>query len=308
MFGLLDRSLHSLHHLVNEAQYMLDTEPDANELVDPWLAGHFADVALLSELKTRIDSLEPWASGWRADCGSVDCQECGHVAADVELLLQLDDSCRRLFKEACLATKLDNPPGPEWRYPADKRASESTVTQMRKAERLLDEYWKAIDKLAWREKKGVNMKKVFGFLGFGLSARKMYRTAPWKEPPALPSLVTTQPSAILCELSINTWAAQRLSEHLVTPKKVKVKTRGRGTPIPAPTPTNAVAEEPVAVLIPDEPQTPLVMVKVPKRAHKVLSALLPPIGAEYHYRPEISWDELLYAMLAIGLQPEKYVH
>jgi hypothetical protein len=50
---------------------------------------------------------------------------------------------------------------------------------------------------------------------------------------------------------------------------------------------------------------PMVRVKVPKRAYKVLSALLPEPSAAHHQRTEVAWDEFLQAMNLIGFQPEK---
>ncbi|KAK5136771.1 hypothetical protein LTR08_002067 [Meristemomyces frigidus] len=158
-----------------------------------------------------------------------------------------------------------------------------------------------LDKMAWNAKKGVSVMKIVA--GFGLDVRKLQRTPLWKEPLMLPAPIKTQPSAILSELPASTPAARRLSQHLMTAKKVKVKTRG--TPTSMPTPTIAVDEDPVVDPTLDEAQTPLVTVKVPRRTYRVLSALIPPSGAENHHRPEVAWDELLHAMLTIGLQPEK---
>lgn len=45
--------------------------------------------------------------------------------------------------------------------------------------------------------------------------------------------------------------------------------------------------------------------KLPKRAYKVFSALLPSSSPQNHQRIEIAWEELLSAMNTIGLQPEK---
>lgn len=51
---------HGLHGLVQEVQYMLETDTDASRLIDHWVMDQFADVALLSELTQSIDSLAPW--------------------------------------------------------------------------------------------------------------------------------------------------------------------------------------------------------------------------------------------------------
>ena len=60
------RSLHGLNHLVQEVQYMLDKDAEANEVVDSWIIGHYSDLALLSELKLRVEGLMPWCQSWKA--------------------------------------------------------------------------------------------------------------------------------------------------------------------------------------------------------------------------------------------------
>ena len=108
---------------------------------------------------------------------------------------------------------------------------------------------------------------------------------------------------MLRELPANIAVTRNFSQHLLTPKKIKVKTRGLATPTATPMP--GVEEDPANDPMPDESQTPLVTVKIPRRAYRVLSALIPPPGAENHHCPEVAWDELLHAMFAIGLRPEK---
>lgn len=51
---------HSLHGLVQEIQYMLETDGDASQYVDSWITSQFSDLALLSELHQSIDGLAPW--------------------------------------------------------------------------------------------------------------------------------------------------------------------------------------------------------------------------------------------------------
>lgn len=62
VFALVDseqRHLHSLNHIIQEFQYMLDTDQAASDLIDPWINSQIADLALLSELKLRIEGLQP---------------------------------------------------------------------------------------------------------------------------------------------------------------------------------------------------------------------------------------------------------
>ncbi|KAK4549472.1 hypothetical protein LTR36_006469 [Oleoguttula mirabilis] len=289
------RGMHALHHLVQEAQYMLDTEPPASQLVDTWLLGHFSDLALLSELKVRIDSLVPWSDSWRV-CGV---RESKTAAKNVGTLLRVDGVFREAFYTACTKTDtLGDPNSTHWRYPADKRPSKANVEQMRHAEGHLDDYWEEID-----EKVRFNTTRdLMDILDArGLHLRTLHRTPRWKEPIILPAATTAQPLVALQALTLNNSLLQGLTDKVCTPKKAKIKTRG--TPAPAPVATSRLVPATVMAVEPDPPL--LAGVTVPKRAYKVLSAMLPPTGAEYHHCPEVAWDELLHTMNAIGLQPEK---
>ena len=53
------REMHSLNHIIQEFQYMLETDQASADLIDPWINSQFADLALLSELKLRIEGLQP---------------------------------------------------------------------------------------------------------------------------------------------------------------------------------------------------------------------------------------------------------
>lgn len=89
-------------------------------------------------------------------------------------------------------------------------------------------------------------------------------------------------------------------ELVKTPAKTKVKTHGK----PAAADPRLVI--PVNI-IPRETAPPEAVEKVaiPKRAFKVFSALLPSPTAAQQQRPEVPWDDLVFAMNALGLQPIK---
>lgn len=62
VFAVIDkeqRELHSLNHTIQEFQYMMDTDQASADLIDPWINSQIADLALLSELKLRIEGLQP---------------------------------------------------------------------------------------------------------------------------------------------------------------------------------------------------------------------------------------------------------
>ena len=89
-------------------------------------------------------------------------------------------------------------------------------------------------------------------------------------------------------------------ELVKTAAKTKVKTHGKP----------AAADPRVIIPLDNAPREtvlaePAEKVAIPKRAFKVFSALLPSQAAAQQQRPEIPWDDLLFAMNAIGLQPIK---
>lgn len=57
------RELHSLNHIIQEFQYMMETDPASADLIDPWINSQIADLALLSELKLRVEGLQPVSTG-----------------------------------------------------------------------------------------------------------------------------------------------------------------------------------------------------------------------------------------------------
>ena len=66
------RELHSLNHIIQEFQYMMDTDPASADLIDPWINSQIADLALLSELKLRVEGLQPVSTNSVGDRNETD--------------------------------------------------------------------------------------------------------------------------------------------------------------------------------------------------------------------------------------------
>ena len=288
------RALHSLNHLVQEVQYMLDTDSKANQLVDSWVAGHFSDLALLSELKLCIEGLEPWSARWRA----ANLPESEPVQNCVDQVFGLDLKLRSAVSDICSDSEfLDDLLRKNCDYPAAKPRNEANVTKMRMAEERLDMFWFELEEgtkaLTGLSIEGLPKKRL-------LEPREIRRTPEW-----IPPLIEQKMKPVLLEIDTN---AQHFGIGSATPKddssriKLKSKIKTRGTPVRpkhdkgTPTVENAEAMGPKS--------NPL-QIKVPKRAFKVFSALLPQSSSANHQRVELAWDELLQAMNTIGLQPEK---
>ena len=194
----------------------------------------------------------------------------------------------------------------DWDYPVTKLRTEANIEKMRCAEAKLDLLWTSIE---------VMIKKNTSFSILGLmssyipASRELARTPEW-----IPELIE-QPRNNTChvlterDLNVAHFRGSTQNGRAVGPKtainsKAKIKTRG--TPKTPTTSAAAILNEvrsakPEATLDKSIRQK----IKVPKRAHKVLSALLPESKSANHQRIEIAWTELLQAMDTIGLEPEK---
>ena len=219
-------------------------------------------------------------------------------------LFRLDSTIRLALAEICSMTAIMNnilgdPTDGSYDYPATKRSTETNVNQMRFAEDCLDDFWNELES-------GIEAYtdyNVFQMLERRLfEPRKIYRTPEWMPPlEKTTTKKTTQPlKERAANVSIPLLTPSVSKTGVSTKPKVKVKTRG----VPEPP---AVEEGRLSppVETPDLITAPRTTIKVPKRAYRVLSALLPESKAECHQRIEVAWDEFLQAMNTIGLQPEK---
>lgn len=205
------------------------------------------------------------------------------------------------IRSVCKASDLlwDPTQKQEFDYPIEKRYNKANVDQMIKAEQSLDMFWWSVE-VALTDHNGIDLNEILGEQTS--PPRELYRTPPYKEPIQLPTPQVT-PQKPLAEIDPN---LRRYSERSTqsskgfqaTPTKEKVKTRGKPAApdprrVPVPTEADNVAEEPIE------------KVKVPRRAYKVFQALMPSTKDVVQQRCEIAWDELLWAMDAVGLEPEK---
>ncbi|KAK3713180.1 cell agglutination protein Mam3 [Vermiconidia calcicola] len=291
------RKLHGLQPLVQEVQYMLDTCPEASQLVDSWLLRQYSDLAMLSELLTRIEGFVPWSTGWLANsvlCSKTVRDNTGQLFdMEVKLRLAFDD----LFADTNgVGAMLSDSSDGRFDHPATKRLTEATVNTMRFSEAGLDTFWAALEA-------GVKAKTKYSLINMIerrlFQPRKLYRTPKWTPP--LVEEKGTQPLQKL-DANLSSVRSKTAIPDVVTPAKTKTKIKTRGIAVPendiintsSPNQSASTEQAPSAITI-----------KVPKRAYKVLSALLPTGSADSHQRAEIALEELLQAMNTIGLQPEK---
>ncbi|KAK4508092.1 hypothetical protein PRZ48_001830 [Zasmidium cellare] len=298
LFNSMKRpDLHGLHGVVQEFQYMLETDSEASHLIDHWVLEQFSDVALLSELTQSIDGLAPWFDVNKAAM----LQSVISVETQVKEVRDLTIDLMDGITSVCKASELLWNPlkKQEFDYPVDKRHSKANVDQMIKAEQNLDMFWWSLE-VALTDHSGIDLNEILEEQTS--PPRELYRTPPYKEPIQLPTPQAT-PQKPLVEIDPN---IQRSSEKSTlspqsfqaTPTKEKVKTRGKpAAPDPRRQPPPAEANN---VATP-----PIEKVTISKRAFKIFQALLPSAKEVVQQRCEIAWDELLWAMDVVGLEPEK---
>ncbi|EME89540.1 uncharacterized protein MYCFIDRAFT_86406 [Pseudocercospora fijiensis CIRAD86] len=293
------RDRHGLLGLIQEFQYMLDTDAEAAQYIDPWLTTHFSDIALCAELMHSVDALAPWLD----ENKTAMLRFRPSVAKQVQKSSTLQSKLRLGIHRVASGDYLVwDPTKKGWfEYPIDKTSSQANNYQMRLAELRLDKFWKRLEGCLAE----VEAISIDNMIKCRLSQpRTLFRTAPWVEPPV--TIPTPPPSpnekrrrsGPLCEIDSNIQHGSNvtLAKKDLIKAHPKDKKKTRGTP---------AAQDPrlPAQHLPVVPK--MDRVAVPKRAYKTLSTLLPSPAEAQQPRPELAWEEILFAFNAIGLQPTK---
>jgi hypothetical protein len=296
-YAVFDEYLSGLHHLPNlvgEIQYMLDTDDEASLYVDSWMTEHFSDLALLCELGKATLSLQPWFDSRVAFDWDY------RLKSQGQRLNKVDTTLSKLVRGISTAspktTKFCDPLDHAFDYPAEKARTKANVDQMRKAERHLDEFWLRLEGEVKRTQK-LDMKALMRRRAF--ETRTIYRTPPWQEPE---TTAPRTPTKVLRDIDPNvyrTFDSPTGPKFTPTSAKEKVKTRGAIAGAHHP---RATAEAPPAVQ-PEEATPP--KIKIHRKAYAVFTSLLPTTTSAGQPCPEVAWDDFLFAMNAIGMEPEK---
>ena len=134
--------LHGFPHIVQEIQYMIDTDNEANDLLDEWVLSKFSDLAVVTELQRQLKAFTPWVRAWRSHK-----QNEQYKRGVVEPYRVRDDNYMTLFDLFCRrhVDLIGNPSDETWAYPMDKRRSKATTDQMRATEAHFSKLWGEID-------------------------------------------------------------------------------------------------------------------------------------------------------------------
>jgi len=274
----------------------METDVEASEYIDTWVATQISDLALISKTTKAVDSLAPWLDEQRA-CEIAMSRDAVQLAID--RVRSVTGSVSVGIMEGCKrATMSVNKNFID--YPVGKRLSKANSEKTRRAEDQLDMFWWSLQ----NEVKAIckiSLVKVFENRRSYL--RTLYRTPAWQEPVQLPSPAIALFKTALSEMDPNIGTCPNLPDHKTTEtKRIKDKVKTRGIPAAA-DPRSITFQEPAAKAVhrSDTQQKP----KISKKAYRVFCALLPGTHGVMQQRGKLSWDDLIAAFDAIGFVPEK---
>nr|OQO28463.1 hypothetical protein B0A51_05542 [Rachicladosporium sp. CCFEE 5018] len=278
----INSQIHGVKHIVDEMQYMFETDVEAASLVDGWLMERFSDLAVLVDLNYRVGDMLPWQIPTLYDAE--------------DDFAYTDELVEKRFSDGCHSSKvLEGPIDTTFAYPFEKRSSKETVTQMRLAEKNLRTLWSDIDVYL-----GQYRLRLLWFVA--QFSKRPFVDAPktpiWKDSEAAtptPGPQRLNEPAAERSMPLTPISANRRSELPQTATKIKKKTRGTADPTTPPL-TPPLAQDATTTIKP---------IALPRRVYKVISTLLPCAATVLSNRSELSWDDFVYAFNALGLVPEK---
>lgn len=294
-----------LSMVVDELERLLDADPEANELVSPYMAGVIGDLSIISQCLRQLEIYQPWANGFE------------HAMVDYEEDIQREFATRTRPWAGILgaiaernlmqgAVDLGDISGGRFVYPIEKRRTKEKVEILRQSEANLDAFWACIDQLMYAKADNLDGTVVRHLLS---QSRIIQRTPEWAEP------IKEKPSkAIEAPIIGNDLAALNRplsnfyfglspggsgSSNKLDSVNPKTKTKTRGTAkLPSPA---TVDQGPLDDSNPVDPQPTL---PVDARALKVFRTLF--FNPSPTAMPgEVSWNDFLHALTSTGFAAEK---
>ncbi|RDW93396.1 uncharacterized protein DSM5745_00718 [Aspergillus mulundensis] len=285
--------------LVDELERIVQSAPGVKDLLSPYVTRVLGTVSILSQCLHQLHLYQPWARTWESEVllprDSMKAEFNARTKPSTEILAALNEDN---LKEAA---SLCDPSGGRFHYPFEKRRTKENVNTLRKAERHLDDFWQAVDKVLLA-KVGDLRDTAVGHLLY--QSRILRRTLEWTEPenrlpaPAERSQATTSERDIYASYQAISMVYRGLSakELDVPHSKAKVKTRGAQQPQDPAAPTGAMLQLDLS----DSNPT----FAVDSRALKVFRAIFfnPAISST---PGEVPWSDFLHAMVSVGFKAIK---
>ncbi len=160
--------------LMDEIEYLVQSDPKEKAMLSPWVAREVSDLGLVARALHELEIYQPWAAGfdhvWATECGT-------EIEAEFPRRFGAFAEAERNLKEASLVKALAQYGAPNdgrFFYPSDKRRTKQTTESMRQAESNLDLFWETVDE-HYRRKTGRTIDQTLG-------VRQLERTPEWVEP------------------------------------------------------------------------------------------------------------------------------
>lgn len=280
------------HNVLDEIDRLLRHDTKECGLVSTWVSTHLSEMGIISEFLRQLDFHQP-RIGFNTSINEED--RYSEFNRKMQPLIQLHQAitARGAMELADVGTPITG----RFDYPVHERASESTVTQMRKAEAELDAFWAKFDG-HMKRRIGQHPNQLFAeFVG----ERKVERTSEWVSPTPIPAsepqVTKPSPRDELGSLHLKQSIQEPGTEPEQAGAKVKVKTRG----VPNPDFTPSISR-PLSFPSPDP--SLLTPIMVTPRAHKVFTRVFFTPSPD-RTPGEVPWTDFLYAMTTAGCSAKR---
>ncbi|RYP74945.1 hypothetical protein DL771_002729 [Monosporascus sp. 5C6A] len=282
--------------IVDELGRLLETEPRAQELISARIASIIGDLAIISHCIGQLDLYQPWARSF--ETASLD--RADDIKTDFEERTRVWSMVMETFRDRNLiqVAHLGTPSDRRFAYPYEKRRTKENVEELQRAERHLDEFWAAIDRVAYAKcgsLKGTAVQRVLS------QPRMMQRTPDWVEPP--PS--ATKPRGREPVLDPNFDNLYKPLSTIYIGEPVGVTSSNAEAPIPkTKAKTRAISSHaatgPATIFMDVDPKPEPISIPVDGRSLKVFRTLFfdPAVTSS---PGEVSWNDFLHAMTNTGL-------
>lgn len=296
----MDLFLASQPIVVDELERLLETETEASRMISSYVAGLIGQLSIITQCMRQLDCYQPWARSF--ETLNIDYED-GIKAAFAEnskpwaAILQAASEKQGRFYSL---VQLGKPASKRFFYPVDKRRTKENVQALRSAEDNLDEFWKAVDQIMYKDANNLENTFVRKLL---TQSRSLQRTPEWAEPstPATnekgAKAAVANVDDLIIPLSSFFFGLTAPKPEPVPPQKIKVKTRGTTIAPADPTTTGKTPT-------PDTSDDKQPTFAVDARSIKVFRTLF--------YNPnitsspgEVPWNDFLHAMTTTGFMAEK---
>jgi hypothetical protein len=287
--------LHGLRAVVQEAHYMLEHDAEVSQLIDNWLLTDFFELAVLVDLKDCITKFHPFSKSWN------EAEEIIESTKPTMRLIYLHTRrCVCALQYHSFRVKsLGDPNDGRFHYPIEKRRTAEVVNELQSAEAALKVYWEEV--ASDMRRFGVDLDAMLK-LQLERDSTDIYSTKDWEEQEKVNTSIPSNvhPRDVPCDdlPTTPTKKNENKKTEISTDEKIKRKTQGIAHAKFEASPVLSTPAVDSAV----SPRTPI---RIPRRTFKVMSALLPSAATISEASREVSWDDFIHALNALGLVPEK---